>query len=35
MVIILNNNNKSDLHTHYCNTVLYHRGVTNMGIKLF
>jgi len=30
-----NTRNKFDLHTCYCSTVLYHRSVTNMGIKLF
>ena len=30
-----NTRRKLDLHTHHCNTALYQRSVTNMGIKLF
>ena len=30
-----NTRRKLDLHIHHCNTVLYQRSVTNMGIKLF
>jgi hypothetical protein len=30
-----NMRNRHDLHTQHCNTVLYQRSVTNMGIKLF
>ena len=30
-----NTRKKHDLHTKHCNTVLYHRSVINMGIKLF
>jgi hypothetical protein len=30
-----NTRNKSELHTHYCSTVLYPKSMTNMGIKLF
>ena len=30
-----NTRNKSDLHTHYCSTVLNQRSVTDIGIKLF